>query len=342
MTVGDANRMRWEFQRGHYEVWYATLSHRASDTGFWIRYTLEAPLEGHGEPYAQLWFARFDGAHPERNFGINRKFSVGDLLQEPAPFRVRIGDNEITDGGMKGHLAGDGHDAGWQLEWTPSPRVHHLLPSPVYKASFAETLVLSPNQNVAARGTITVDGERYVLDGDPLGQTHIWGKKHAYSWAWAHCNGFDGDRGASLEALTVRLRRGPVVLPKLTLMSLYLEGSDIPELQFRELWQIPLARSEYATGRYHLHAVNAETKVEAELTCRPEDMIMAEYVDPDGEPSYCHNTEHADATVRVWRRSPFVGRFREWRTLTARGAAHFEWAARAGDSLVRRRHVVIG
>ncbi len=49
MDVAEANRMRWEFQRGHYEVWYATLTHLPSRTGFWIRYTLAAPTEGHGE-----------------------------------------------------------------------------------------------------------------------------------------------------------------------------------------------------------------------------------------------------------------------------------------------------
>ena len=90
-----------------------------------------------------------------------------------------------------------------------------------------------------------------------------------------------------------------------------------------------------------MHAANAEWKIEAELTCRPDDMIMAEYVDPDGEPAYCHNTEVADARVTVWRRSPFVGRFRQHRALTSHAAAHFEWAARAGDPLVRKRHVQI-
>ena len=341
MSAAEANQMRWQFQRRHYEVWYATLTHLATKTGFWIRYTLEAPTEGHGEPYAQLWFARFDGEDPERTFGINRKFSIDELRQEPAPFRVRIGDNEVTSSSLKGRLAGDGHEASWDLRWSPAEKVHHHLPSALYKASFAETLVLSPSLNARANGTITVDGQAYVLDGDPLGQTHLWGKKHAYSWAWSHCNAFGDERGAALETLSIRLRRGAVVLPKLTLMSLYLDGGDPAELHFRELWQLPLARSEYGTGRYHLIATNAEFKVEAELTCRPEDMIMAEYVDPDGEPAYCHNTEHADATVKVQRRSPFVGRFREWRTLTCRGGAHFEWAARAGDPLVRKRHVLL-
>jgi hypothetical protein len=337
----DYNRMRWEFQPGHYEVWYATLSHLQSGTGFWIRYTLEAPTDGHGEPYAQLWFARFDRAQPERTFGINHKLPVSELRQEPLPFRLSVGDAELRDDGMRGALAGGGHDVRWELAWQPAERVHLHLPAAVYKLNFADTQVLSPNLNVAARGTIVVDGETYTLDGDPLGQTHLWGRKHAYSWAWAHCNGFAGARNAALETLTVRLRRGPIVLPKLTLISLYLDGDDPAELQFRELWQLPLARSDYGTGRYHLHAANPEWKIEAELTCRPEDMLMTEYVDPDGEPAYCHNTECADARVTLWRRSPFVGRFREHRRLRSDGAAHFEWGARAGDPLVRKRHTAV-
>lgn len=341
MSAAEANQMRWQFQRGHYEVWYCTLSHLQSRTGFWIRYTLEAPDQGHGEPYAQLWFARFDGERPERTFGFNKRFAIDELRQEPAPFRVRIGEAELTSASARGHLGGEGHEASWDFAWSPAETVHHHLPGALYKASFADTLVLSPNLNVAARGHVTVDGERYELAGDPLGQTHLWGRKHAYSWAWSHCNAFDGDRGAALETLSVRLRRGPVVLPKLTLMSLYLDGGDPAELHFRELWQLPLARSDYGTGRYQLHAANAQWKVEAELTCRPEDMLMAEYVDPDGDPAYCHNTECADARVTVWRRSPFVGRFRQHRTLSSSRGAHFEWAARAGDPLVRKRHVQI-
>lgn len=341
MSAADANPMRWQFQRGHYEVWYCTLTHIASRTGFWIRYTLEAPDEGHGEPYAQLWFARSDGERPERTFGFNKKFDIAELRQEAAPFRLGIADGELTSSSARGHIGGGGHEASWELSWTPSERVHHHLPSVTYKASFADTLVLSPNLNVAARGLITVDGERYELSGDPLCQTHVWGRKHAYSWAWSHCNAFDGDRGAALETLSVRLRRGPVVLPKLTLLSLYLDGGEPEELHFRELWQLPLARSDYGTGRYQLHAANAQWKVEAELSCRADDTMMVEYVDPDGDPAYNHFCGCADARVTVWRRSPFVGRFRQHRTLTSSRGAQFEWAARAGDPLVRKRHVAI-
>jgi hypothetical protein len=335
--IDEANHMRWQYQPGHYEVWFATLSHRASRTGFWIRYTLEAPEASHGEPYAQLWFARFSGDDPKKTFGINRRFPIASLAPSETPFRVAIEDAAITSSSAKGALKGDGHEVTWDLSWTPAPYVHHHLPSALYKTSLSDTLVLSPNLDVRATGAITVDGEHYALDGDPLGQTHVWGKKHAYSWAWAHCNAFDG-ADAALETLSVRLRRGPVVLPKLTLLSLYLDG-EAEKLSLTDFWTLPLARSDYGTGRYVLHASSAAWKLEAELTCRADDMIMTEYVDPDGDPAYCHNTECADARVTVWRRSPFVGRFRQHRTLTSTRCAHFEWAARAGDPLVRKRHM---
>ena len=55
------------------------LNHIPSGTGYWIRYTLESPLPGHGDAYAQLWFAFFDVRQPARNFAINKKFPLSEL-----------------------------------------------------------------------------------------------------------------------------------------------------------------------------------------------------------------------------------------------------------------------
>ena len=341
--VTDENVMRWlpGAQRGHYEVWYATLTHLASRTGFWIRYTLEAPVEGHGAPYAQLWFARFDPSDPSATFGINHKLPIRELRHEQRPFRLRLGDAELRSDGMRGAIAGCGHQASWDFSWRPSETLHRHLMSAAYRGGWADTKVLTPNLNVAARGHLTVDGKRYQLSGDPLGQTHLWGRKHAYGWAWSHCNAFQGDRGCALETLTVRLKRGPLVLPPLTMLSLYLDGEQPDLIEVREPWKLPLARSSYGTGRYALSATLPLHKLEIELTCRPEDMLLTEYTDPDGEAAFCHNTECADARVKVWKRSPFSSRFREWKVLTSDRSAHWEWGARAGDALVKKRHVTI-
>src|SRR5437870_5438514 len=126
MTPNEANGARFTGAAGHYEVWYATFSHLPSRTGFWIRYTLEAPL--HGEPYAQLWFARFDSRDPSRTFGINRRFPIGTLFRQRDPFRLTIGEAELKNDGMRGTLLGGGHEVSWDLGWRPSDRVHLHLP----------------------------------------------------------------------------------------------------------------------------------------------------------------------------------------------------------------------
>jgi hypothetical protein len=340
--MSDGNPMVWDRRPGHYEVWYATLTHRASQTGFWIRYTLEAPALGGGEAYAQLWFARFDGADPSRNFGIHRRFAIAELHAEARPFSLRIGESAIEEQPgkvvMRGAIQGGGHDARWSIEWPPARAAVRWLPGFAYKSKIASTKVLSPHLDVAARGEITVDGQRYALEGEPLGQTHLWGKKHAYAWGWGHCTAFDGG-GAALEALAVRLKRGSVILPTLTVATVLLDGE---ELAFREPWMLPLARGSFATGRFTLRAASATARIEAEFRCAPDEMLLTEYVDPDGDPAFCHNCCAADARLTVWRRSLFGG-WREQRRLEARRGGHFEWGARAGDAAqVKRVHQDLG
>src|SRR6185369_9637235 len=116
----------------------------------------------------------------------------------------------------------------------PAAAPHLHLPRAAYRSRLPDTLVLAPHLDARARGHVTVDGERHELR----------------------------------EALSVRLRRGPVVLPRLTMLSLTLDGET---LSFREPWELPLARAEWTTGRYALSAAGATARVEIELTCRPED-----------------------------------------------------------------------
>jgi hypothetical protein len=83
-------------------------------------------------------------------------------------------------------------------------------------------------------------------------------------------------------------------------------------------------------------------KVEGELRCRPQDLVRAAYVGPDGATTFCHNTEVADASVRVFQRRSLLGNFRSYVRLTARAAAHFEYAGRNPDGRVSRQHLSVG
>jgi hypothetical protein len=105
MSTERDNRMVWDHREtGHYEVWYATFNHRPSQTGFWIRYTLESPRTGHGAPYCQLWFAMFDAEDPRRNLAVNRRFPIDQLEHRADPFWIRIGPAQLTHTHLSGTL----------------------------------------------------------------------------------------------------------------------------------------------------------------------------------------------------------------------------------------------
>jgi len=334
------NLRRWDgAKRGHYEVWYLTVNHLPSQTGYWIRYTMESPIDGHGEAYAQLWFAHFDAKDPGRTFAINKKFSIDTMNATASPFSVGIGDSKLCHDGARGSLKGDGHDVSWNLEWIPGAETYRQLPKVMYgNGGRGDTTVLTPNLNVSMRGTITVDGTTHELNGAPGGQTHLWGRKHAHSWAWGHCNAFENHPDAGLETLSVRLKRRGHVLPPMTVVGLRLDGQ---EYRFAEFHHTLLNRGEYGTGTYSFRARGRRHWLEGVYNCRPEDMVVATYEDPDGELSYCSNTEVANLTVNLYERSGFRSRWKQIAELRAPGTGHFEVGGRQRDPEVGKDHVTI-
>jgi hypothetical protein len=332
------NAMRWDGRPGHYEVWYLTFNHRDSQTGYWIRYTLEAPQTGHGEPYAQLWLAHFDALEPERNVAINRKLPMDRMSTATAPFSVTMGDSILGHDSARGSLRGHGHQAEWDLSWTPAATTHRHLPSIMYRrGGLGETTVLSPNLDVAITGAVTVDGRRFELDREPGGQTHLWGKKHAHAWAWGHCNAFANRPGAAVELLSVRLKRKGLLLPRMTIFTVYLEGQAHCLNQFHNTL---FTGASYSGTRLRFHGRTGRWRFEGEFSCRPEDMVVAPYVDPDGERSYCSNTEVADLHLTVYERRGAYG-WREHERLVAPRCAHFEIGGRTRDPDIVADHVTV-
>lgn len=333
--IDAANTRRWDGEKpGRYEVWYLTCDHAASDTGYWIRYTLESPYPGHGDPYACLWFARFDARRPERNFGIHRRFPIRSMSANADPFAVSIAANALTSSSAKGELAGDGHAAAWNLRWEPSAHVMPFFPGFAYaRGGVGETTALSPNPLIRIDGTITVDGETVTLARDAGGQTHLWGKKHAFAWAWGRCT-FRERPDAVLEIVAPRIRRGSVTLPQLEFVNLWLGDEHLALNQLRHQFR---NRASWDTGRLTFHAQNATTRVSGEFTCRPDDLILTPYEDPDGEPSYCANSCAGAGRVTIYRRRGLS--WREDATLV--GRAHFEAGSRTRDPAVGKDHVLV-
>jgi len=331
------NVMVWDHHHaGHYEVWYLTLNHRPSRTGFWIRYVIEAPRAG--EPYGMLWFARFDSRDPARTVALHTIVPIATLHDSAVPFKIQLGDGELGHDHARGAIRGDGHDVSWDLSWIPSPTTHHHLPGIFYGRTLSDTTVLSPNLDVPFRGSITVDGQSFALDGMPGCQTHLFGRKHAHAWAWGHCNAFEGRHGVAFETLSVQIQKRGVITPPMTLLALYLDGEAHHLTALRHILG---NRSRFGTAHYEFTGRSRTLRIDGEFRCRPEDMVLAPYVDPDGEPSYCANTCVADLELVYRKRDGLLGRWSAPERLFSGKEAHFEVGSRQPDPAIARPHVKV-
>ena len=325
--------------KGSYEVWYMTWNHPQTGQGFWLRFVIEATTStaaGAGHSHGEVWFARFDPNAPERTFGVHRRYPIADVSSSTGPFNVTIGKSQLGHTHTFGAFDGDGHAIAWDLRWDPAAKELKYFPDLAYTLGIGETTVVAPNPHVPVTGSIVVDGERLAFDRATLGQTHVWGTKHAFKWAWAHCADFTGAPGSLVEACIPRIHRRGLTLPPLVMVTLELDGERHRFNQFRHFVR---NRASWDATSVRFTVLDSTMKVEAELTCTPDQLVMAPYLDPDGTAVWCANTEIGDARIVVSRRSGLG--WREARTLVSHGRAHFELGGRERDPAVTHRHVTV-
>ncbi|HEY0253555.1 MAG TPA: tocopherol cyclase family protein [Kofleriaceae bacterium] len=316
-----------------YEVWYATWNHAATGQGFWLRFVIERDTHGHGR--GEMWFARFDPHAPERTFGVHRRFAAESVRSSTAPFEIAIGNSRLSNSHAHGTFDGNGHAIAFDLRWEPAERVLKFFPDLAYPLSIGSTQALSPNARVPMTGSIVVDGERLAFDHVPFGQSHVWGTQHAFSWTWARCAEFAGASGV-IELLAARVQRRGVTTPPLVMCTLELAGARYQFNQFRHMIR---NRATWGGQRVTFSVQTTWHRLEGEWTCAPEQMVMAPYIDPDGTPVFCANTEIGEMRAVLSRRSGLA--WREVQTLESHGRAHFEVGGRERDPAVTIDHVTV-
>jgi hypothetical protein len=322
------NVLRWDGSPGHYEVYYLTLTDPRSGVGVWVRYTMTAPLAGAGDaPSAALWFVVTD-PRPGYPPVVARKATVpiDRLAARADPFELRVADALLANDRMAGAF----DDVAWDLRWTPSGRHYGHVHPVLQRLGLAETVLELPHADLSIEGTVAFAGERLELAGARGAQAHIWGAKHARSWAWVHCNDLrtaDGRAtpGAFIDAVSVTATRAGREFGPVTPVVGRLAGRD-----FASISPVRVLRnwSSYALTGWRFEGADRTRKLIVEVDADRDQLAGVTYRDPDGESAYCYNTETASIRLHLYERAPRVGGWAHASTLHARGAAHFEYAQR--------------
>lgn len=318
-------------QRGHYEVWYLTLHDPASGRAVWLRHTLTVPKDPSKPAYAAVWAFTFDRA------------GAGVEVMEKHPLEAfRWAEDGPTLGPVSltpTRARGTAGRVSWDLRLSAGPGAGSFrhVPEVLWRARLAGTNVSSPALQLHVSGEVEVGGERFTFDRAIGERGHVFGRRHADRWAWAHVHHFDGAPDASLEGVSAEVKRFGLRLPVATPLVLQAGGKRWAWETARSIWS-PVAA--FDLGRWDVEARGAdlfgvEHLVRAKVTCAPETFVRVEYADPDGGRVWCNHTEVADAEVDV-----LVKDGAGWtleRRLVARGSVAFEVAGRTPDPRPRRR-----
>lgn len=325
----SANALRWAGQPGHYEVYYLTLTDPSSGVGLWIRYTMLAPLADRGEePTCALWFLMMDPRPEAQAATLARKatFGIDQLAARTDPFRLDLAGASLTDGRMEGAV----EDASWDLRWSPAARPHQPVRPALERLGLAQTVLVLPHADVAIEGSVEIAGRRIEVARAGGGQAHLWGSKHATSWAWARCNDLmtaDGDpaRGAFFDGVSVVVTRfGRRVGPNTPVVGHF--GGR--ELRSTSPMRILGNRSRFGVDGWEFEAGDRSVKVVGAVSARREQLAGVTYHDPDGEEAYCYNSETASVRLEVFERGRRTRAWRPAETYTSAGRCHFEHAQR--------------
>ncbi|HMG33919.1 MAG TPA: tocopherol cyclase family protein [Blastocatellia bacterium] len=317
---------------GHYEVWFLTFNQRTTQRGFWLRYTIDCPESGSTERLPAVWAGFYDQKNPANNFVIKQELDPRKLItaEHDGPIFC-AGETLLSSSRAVGVAESNGHRVSWDLGFSPNQTTYRHISPRVAQLVKPVSHICSPNLDIRLSGVLRVDGREIILNEEPGCQSHLWGRKHVDEWVWAHSNAFEKHPDTVFEGLSARPRRGGVMLPQINSLMLRHRGEvhSFVRVRFADQW-----RRRLGMGYWSFTAMGARLRLEGVAQCRLRDMLQVTYVDPDGEPVYCINSEIGKMKIRIFRRVHAV-RWRHVETISAFGTAHLEHASRRPDPNVR-------
>lgn len=324
----SANRLCWTGKPGHYEVYYLTVTDPSTGVGLWIRYTMLAPLAGRGDAATcSLWFLAMDPREGRQStLARHETFPVSQLRARDAPFELELATARLTDASMTGAMG----DVSWDLHWTPAPEAFQPVNPLLGRLGVAKTVLVLPHADVALEGSVVIGQECIGLNGARGGQAHLWGSKHATTWAWAHCNDLRTSSGSAAEGAffdavsAVVARFGRSFGPNTPVVGRF-EQQDFHSTSPRRILN---NSSRFELDGWRFEAAERSRRIVAEVRAPRGQLAGVTYHDPDGELAYCYNTETASVHLELFERHGRAGDWQATETLVSEGRCHFEFGTR--------------
>jgi hypothetical protein len=315
-SAQSSNAVRFE-QHGtnHVESYFLKAVAPDARRALWLKATILSAAADPANARAEAWAIAFDHREPARR---QVALKHGVPLTAASFSRHGLGVDWQVSGSADGMHLEPGASRGaismpatvepsarrieWDLRFAGDERPLALFPYAwMLRGPVPASKTVTPSPDLRFTGQVTVGSERWTLDGWRGMQGHNWGRGHAERYAWCHCNQWNDGSELVLEAVSARVRLGPVLGPPLTALVIRLGGVDYP---FNRLWQLGATRADLGLRRYGFAARGRHGCVEGLFEAPTDDFVGLYYANPDGPMTYCLNSKLA----RGWLRAELGGR----------------------------------
>ncbi len=282
--------------RGHAESYFLKANSPDGERALWLKATILAAQGRPAHAIAEIWAVLFsrDGHHVV----VKQSMPYGQASFSPSQLEVTAGTQfDLNDTATRGDITFADRRLGWELRLSGESAPIVMLPmARMYTEPFPKTKLVSPKPDLRFDGFILLDGKRIDVRGWRGMQGHNWGTGHADTYAWGHCNQWDGDEHTVVEAVSARVRVGSLKTPLLTLVHVRHDGRHYA---MTGLIDLARNRGEIHPRRWFFGARAHGVTVEGDFSAQTSDMVGLHYANPNGSMSYCLNSKLANARLHL-------------------------------------------
>jgi hypothetical protein len=291
----DWNAVRFDpgSAAGHVESYFLKANDASGGSAVWLKATILA--RAGADPVAEAWAIAFrrDGEH----VAVKQTVPFRQARFSGERFDVAVAGLELSDGRARGAVESGGHRIEVDLAYTTD--APPLVPFPslrMYETKLPSSKLVSPHPDSRFTGRLRIDGAELAVEGWRGMQGHNWGRGHAESYGWGHCNCWEGEPELVFEGVTASVKVGPLETPPLTLLVVWHRGVRYELNDPRSLLG---ARGKVTPRSWRFSAESRLARIEGELAAEQRDVVGLYYENPNGEMTYCLNSKIARGRLRL-------------------------------------------
>ncbi|MCX7981326.1 MAG: hypothetical protein N2572_00260 [Syntrophales bacterium] len=294
--MGGASQTRYGpgVHGGFFESYFLRANHPELPYAFWFRYTLTKPRSKESRLVGEIAGVFFDGVSGGHT--VVKKTMPEEKIQfVPGDFNITLEDAVLNATHTRGEIRLKEKEIKWELSIEGQVKPVFLLPEAWYEKAFprAKSLVILPMARFD--GHVSVNGNRFSIQGWKGSVNHNWGTKYTDEYAWGQVAGFDTHTDSFLEVATACLKFGPWRTPKVTPLIFRHRGEEFAFNSFFHLCDSRGAFSDY------VWVFRAETRgilIEGTISAPRDLFVGLIYKNPAKGVKYSLNTQIAACELK--------------------------------------------